>query len=120
MDSSYRKLIQHNGKTIACHDYHGLGGQDYAEAILQNAALIENERFRDRLVLIDATDTVVDKSVMKAYRIIAEKSADALSKTAVFGATGIQQLFITTIANLFRLDVRAFKTKDEALEWLTS
>jgi nitrogen regulatory protein PII len=120
MDSPHRKLLKHNGKTIVLHDYAGLGGQDYADAILKNAEAADADLLEERLVLIDAADTVVDKSVMKAYKIIAKKNAGRLSKTAVIGATGIQKLFITTISNLFRLNVRAFDSRDEAVKWLTS
>ena len=57
---------------------------------------------------------------MKAYKILAGKAHHNLRKTAVIGATGIQQLFITTISTLFKLNVRAFDDKEEALTWLTS
>ncbi len=95
-------------------------GEDYANAILQNMALAEAEQSQDRLVLIDATDTVVNKSVMKAYKVIAGKTSSYLSRTAVIGTTGIQKLFIATISHLFKINVRAFDAKDEALRWLAT
>jgi hypothetical protein len=118
--SQFRKQLTHNGKAITLHDYRGLEGEDYANAILHNMQLAEEEQSQDRLVLIDATDTVVSKEVMKAYKTIAEKTSPKISKTGVIGATGIQQLFVATISNLFKLNVRAFRSKEQALDWLTS
>ena len=101
------------------HNYRDLECREYADAILLNAEVADTDGTQDRLVLIDVTNTVVDKSVMKAYRTIARQTSPRLSKIAVVGATGIQKLFVTTIANLFKLEVRAFDSREEALGWLT-
>lgn len=118
--SQYRRQLEYNGKPIILHDYNGLAGDDYAHAVLENAALAEAEQSLDRLVLIDATNTVVNKEVMKAYRTIAGKTSPRLRKTAVIGTTGIQKLFVSSISTLFKLNVRAFDAKEEALQWLTA
>ena len=118
--TEYRKKVEHNGKTVIAHVYNGLEGDAYAEAILQNAKLAETERSSERLVLIDASNTVVNKNVMKAYKTITRRTAGNLSRTAVIGVVGIQRVFVSTIARLFKLEIRAFDSKEEALKWLTS
>ncbi len=118
--SPYRKQLIHNGQLIILHDYNGLAGDAYADAILQNLKAADADATGERLVLIDAGNTVVNKNVMKAYKTIAGSTAPSLSKTAVIGATGIQKLFISTITNLFKLNIRAFDSKEEAMTWLTS
>ena len=118
--AKYRSTLEYAGKTIVVHHYNGLGCEEYSNAILQNMQLAMTESSVEKLVLIDATDTVVDKSVMKAYKQLAKNTSAKLSKTAVIGATGIQRVFVNTIANLFKLNVRSFSTKEEALAWLTS
>jgi hypothetical protein len=97
-----------------------LDGQDYAGAIVENGTLAETEQLRDRLVLIDATDTVVNKDVIKAYKNIAQRATNSISKIAVIGTTGIQEMFVTTISNQFALDIRGFDSKEDAIDWLTS
>ena len=116
----YRSTLEYAGKTIVVHNYRGLSCEDYSNAIIQNMQLAVENPDDERLVLIDARDTVVDKSVMKAYKAMASRTSPHISRTAVFGATGIQKLFVETIANLFRLNVRLFSSKDQALDWLTS
>jgi hypothetical protein len=115
-----RRKVEHNGKAVVIHDYRGLDGDAYAEAILKNGELAKTERSPERLVLIDARNTIVNKNVMKAYKSIAGSTAGNLSRTAVVGAVGIQKVFISTIAVLFKLEVRAFDAMEDALTWLTS
>ena len=116
----YRSTLEYAGKTVVVHNYRGLGYDEYSNAILQNMQLAMTESTVEKLVLIDATDTVVDKSVMRAYKAMAKNTSAKLSKTAVVGATGIQRMFVNTIANLFKLNVRTFATKEDAIAWLTS
>lgn len=120
MNESRRKMIQHKGKTIAIHDYSGLDNQDYVDAIMENAKLAEEENYPVSLILVDATNTVVSKDVMKVYKSATKKASANISKTAVIGVTGIQQLFIATVATFAKVDVRGFKSKEEALDWLVS
>ena len=44
----------------------------------------------------------------------------SISKSAVIGATGIQKMFVATVPSFAKMEVRAFGSKDEALEWLVS
>ncbi len=116
----YRKLLTYKEKIVFVHDYSNLAGDEYANAILENAKAAGAEKADSRLVLIHATNTVVNKNVMKTYKVLAKKTSSKLSRTAVVGATGIQKVFISTIVKLFKLNVRSFDTRDDALEWLTS
>jgi hypothetical protein len=120
MKAPRRKKIHHRGKAIILHDYTGLANQEYVDAILENSKLAETEDYPVELILVDATDTVVNKDVIKAYKHISKNASARISKSAVIGATEIQKLFITTVSAFSKMDIRAFESKDDALEWLVS
>lgn len=120
METPHRKKVQYGDKTIAVHDYSGLANQDYVDAIMENAKLAEEENYPVGLILVVATDTVVNKDVVKAYKYATKKASASISKSAVVGATGIQKLFINVVATFANVEVRAFDSKDDAVEWLVS
>lgn len=115
-----RQTIEHKGKQIIFHNYAGLERDMYAQAIRHNSAMVHEERQHDRLVLLDVSDTVVNKEVMKAYRQMTDGESKTIKRCAVLGLTGIQTLFIQAIASFAHIEIKPFKSKDDALEWLTS
>jgi len=120
MENPCRKLLKHNGKTVILHDYRNLEGPDYVKAVEFNGEQGKNLDLPERLVLIDVTDSVVDKEVLKAFKRVSRNAASKVSKTAVVGVTGIQKLFIRTISTFSNLDVKSFDTQEDAKNWLTN
>ena len=115
-----RQLIQHNGKTLIIHNYNGLSGQEYVDAIEYNGREGKSLNAGERLILIDVTNSIVDKEVIKAFKRVSHNASTHLSKTAVVGVTGIQKMFIKTVSSFSNLNVQAFGTQEEAIQWLTS
>ena len=120
MENTHRKILQHNGKTVILHDYRGLEGEAYVQAVEYNGNQGKEINLGERLILIDVTDSVVDKQVMSAFKRVSKKASSTVSKTAVVGVSGIQKLFLTTVATFSNLEIRAFDTQENAKKWLTS
>jgi hypothetical protein len=120
MENLHRKLLQHNGKTIILHDYRKLEGEAYVKAVEYNGREGKHIELPQRLIMIDVTDSIVDKAVMKAFKQVSQNASSTISKTAVVGVSGIQKLFISTVATFSKLNIRSFNTQDEAKKWLTS
>ena len=114
-----RQLIQHNGKTIILHDYTGLSGQAYIDAVEYNGRAGELLQLHDRMILMDVTDSIVDKEIMKVFKRVSKKASPNLSKTAVVGATGIQKMFLQTVAAFANLEVKTFDNRNDAVIWLS-
>ena len=115
-----RQFIQHNSKTVICLDYTKLEGQEYINAIRESEMSAGASDINDRLILVDATDSVVDKEVLQALKSLSAKVSDYTDRTAVIGVSGIQMLFMRAISKLTKSKMRPFSNRDEALEWLTS
>lgn len=115
-----RLLIKHNGKTIILHDYTGLSGQAYIDAVEFNGREGEGLETQERLILLDVTDSVVDKEVMKVFKRVSHNASAKLSKTAIVGVTGIQKMFLRAVSTFSSLDIQTFETRDEAIAWLTA
>ena len=114
-----RQFIRHNSQTIIYLDYTYLEGPAYVEAIRQSEQKAEDSDINNRLLLVDATGSVVDKEVMQALKNINSKISQHTKKTAVVGISGIQMLFMRTIAKFTKSKMRPFSDRDEALDWLT-
>ncbi len=120
MENLHRKILQHNGKTIIFHDYRHLEGQTYVQAVEYNGQQVEQAHIPQRLVLIDVTDSVVDKDVFRAFKRVSKSASSTVSKTAVVGVSGIQKLFLNTIAAISKLEIQLFDNQDAAKDWLVS
>ena len=118
--SDRRQLIHHNGKTVIIHNYKGLSGQAYINAVEFNGRAGGVVNLEERLILLDVTDSVVDKEVMKTFKRVSKEASAKVSKTAVVGVAGIQRMFLRTVANFSDLEIRTFDTQAEAIVWLTA
>ena len=114
-----RQFIRHNSKTIICLDYTNLAGKAYIDAIRASEESAGTSDINDRLILVDATDSVVDKEVLQALKSLSAKASEFTDRTAVVGVSGIQMLFMRAIAKLSKSKMRPFSSREEALEWLT-
>jgi hypothetical protein len=119
MRVSRRKTVEVNGKLLIFHDYKGLSGEEYVKAIEENARDADHSSDIERLVLLDVTDSVVDRTVLNAFKRISTKgAARKTSKTAIVGVTGIQYVFVQVIIAFSKLNLRVFDTVEEAQAWL--
>jgi hypothetical protein len=120
MDVTRRSFLTHHNKTIIFNDFSNLESDAFLEVIAAISEMAASESLSHRLVLVDASNAVVDKRVMKALKNMTANSSHKISRTAIFGISGLQLLFMRTISRFAKIDIRPFENKDDALEWLTS
>ena len=120
MGDERRKLIQHKGKTLIFHDYTNLYGDEYVAVIERNAKKADETELSERLVLLDVTDSLVNKRVIATFKRVSKGASTKVSKIAVVGVTTIQRAFVQAIAKFSGTNMKAFETHEQAKDWLTS
>lgn len=118
MENRHRQIIQHRGKTIIIQNYTGLTGRAYIDAIEFNQNAGKTLDINKKRILIDVTDSVVDKDVMKAFKSVSKTASSEISRIAIIGVSGIQRMLLRTVATFSQLQVSSFDNRDKALEWL--
>lgn len=119
MANDRRSLISHNGKFVIFLDHSNLSGPEYVQVVEESAKTAEKHDNSNRLILVDSTNSIMDKDVLKALKKLTSKSGSRIDKTAVLGISGIQQMFLRTISAFSKIKIRPFDSRDKALEWLT-
>jgi flagellar biosynthesis GTPase FlhF len=97
-----------------------LEGAAYLEAISQSVAESQKPGLEERLILVDTTGSVIDREVVKALKQLSAQTPGRISKIAVLGVTGIQRIFLRTVASFSKVNIKPFLNKEDALAWLTT
>lgn len=119
-DGRYQ-VLTHRGKQIYFSDYRGLMGEALAQQIHKNVSLgveLGNRGIRDRLTLVDFTDTIATQEVMDALKESAIKQKSNIKATAVVGVTGMRKHLLGVVNRLTGIGARPFDTLEQAKDWL--
>ena len=120
MTHERRQIIMHRAKPIIYLDHTNLRGAEYVKVIEDSMRMARESDKSNRLILVDSTGSVVDRNVARALKRLTLESSSKISKIAVIGITGIQLIVMRAISNFSKTKIKPFKTREEALEWLTS
>ena len=114
------RWIEYQGHRVLLNDYRGLANQEYTEAIVRRVAEITESGNREILLLLDVTDSYVDKETLHAFKQAGKEVRPYVRKLAVIGVSGVQKFFLPIINQFSNVDARAFNTERAALDWLTT
>ena len=120
MVNERRTILFHNNKTVIFLDHSNLSGAEYVRVVEQSKLMAENSDIANRLIMVDVTGSVVDKAVLRALKSLTAGSAGRISKIALLGTTGLQTFFTQTLSLVSKTNIKPFKNREDALEWLTS
>ena len=120
MTNERRSVIFHNGKYVIFLDHTNLSGSEYVNAVKASTKDAERNDNAKRLILVDSTNSVMDKDVLYELKQLTSNTGTRIDKTAVLGVSGIQQMFLRAVATFSKVNVRPFDSREKALEWLTS
>jgi hypothetical protein len=120
MTKERRSIVMHNNKTVIFLDHSNLSGAEYLSAVEESRQMAENSGITNRLIMVDVTGSVVDKDVLRALKALTTGSSARISKIALLGTSGIQSFFTRTISMVSNTNIRPFRNREDALEWLTS
>ncbi len=113
------KWLTYGNKKILLHDYSHIDEDEYVttlERLTQH--LIENSKNSKLLFVLDVTDTVVSKEVLRTFKKCAVEVRPYVEKTAVVGVTGIQKLFLNIVNSFSSIAAKPFDTLEQAQQWL--
>ena len=113
--------IQHRGKEILYVDFSNMKGDALVALIKQIPAATEN--LSQVLILVDGTDSRGSMESMAAFKdIFTELGQDEQVakrvKAAGIGAGGLGRILFDGLVRLSPIPMRAFGSKEEALDWL--
>lgn len=112
------RWIEHNGKPILLHDYSALSGGKFVDTIKVLTESIVSSNQIDTLLLIDASDSFVDKDVIAEFKKAGTRVKPQVKKIAVVGVNQVQRFFINLINQVSEVDATPFKTIEQAKNWL--
>lgn len=114
----YCRFIEHKGVEILLTDFTGVAGVWYIRAV-KEAVEFTKASGRTRLrVLYDVTGSKVYNGALPTLKQAAADTKHMVFKRAVIGITEVQMVFLRGIAAFTGEDIRAFGTREEALDWL--
>ncbi len=114
-------IITHKNKKICFSNYNSIKPDEYVEQIQKNTLDIIEISKKDEgqaLLLNDVSDTYGSREIVAAFKASAKDVEPFAAKSAIIGVVGIQKVLLNAINSFSSLPIKAFNTKEEALEWL--
>lgn len=115
------KWMECRGKRILYVDFRNLSSQEILPLMKESDDMVVSSPGRV-LYLGNIEDATVSREVMAQLRQYADKSVrKKFEKLAVVGVTGVKKVFFdafVTMLDKSSVQVKSFKTEDEALKWL--
>lgn len=114
-------IFVHKNKTIYFTDYSGMTVSGEIVAIIDEAeAFIKSRNEKDVLYLIDISGSLGSIEVIKRYKEFGKAIKPYIKKDAVIGASISKEAIINMIRNFSNITMKTFKSKEEALDYLTT
>jgi hypothetical protein len=113
-------ILHHKGKQVFLIDV-AHTQPDETVAVLRDAQPhIASQPPKSVLILTDVTDAPFNHASTAAMMDFANKNTPHVAASAVVGADSLRYVILQTIILVTGRNIRACKTRDEALAWLTS
>jgi hypothetical protein len=115
--------IEHEGRRIFYADYSDFRNDSEALRNEMEPAVstIAAEPPRSVLVLVNFEGTIETMANLDVVRKLTARSNHAVIKRALLGVHGVRRIFITTFGNVVKgTSVKAFDSREKALDWLVS
>jgi len=114
------KWITYKEIEILIQDYTGLEGDDIARIMPAMTDQILKSDKKDILNIVDIRDSFGNKAAVNAFIKYSKIIKHLLKKTAALGVTGVKKVLLNSINMVSSVGARAFKSDEEAKEWLIS
>ena len=114
----YQRRLYHLKKKILVHNYTHLSATEFANAIVQNTEETIAADERNLLILFDAREAVIDKSVLTTCIKNAPRVRKYVNKMAIVGVLQMQLPFVEYVSRIGGLQAKVCTSFDEAKEWL--
>jgi hypothetical protein len=110
----------YKGKTIYIIDLSKMQSQQVVPTLQEAQASISSLPAKSALILTDATDAVYNQESSNAIKAFSKYNTPYIKASAVVGADGLRAILLQAVAALTNREIKPFKTRAEALEWLAA
>jgi hypothetical protein len=114
--------ITHKGKNIWFANYSRLRRDEFVQvAIDTHKQFLDDMREappKSGLILADVSESVIDSLAFTTLKNTGVAIAPFVRKTAILGVNGVKQAFLNMAILFTGLNMRAFQSRQDALDWL--
>jgi hypothetical protein len=114
------KFIKHKGHVIYFIDFSHCKEKEMLMLLDMIRADIARHEKGSMLTLADFTGAEIDKAVATRIKEVLTLDRPYVKRSAFFGTESLPQVFYEHFKNFSRRELPAFKTREEAMDWLTS
>jgi len=119
MEEERVRFITYKGKKILLEDFSDMTDQDELVSLIRKGAqLTRQQPPKSALVLVDMTHTRYDSRSSQEAKETVKGNTPFIKGSALAGITGIMEIIVRAINAFAGREVKTFRTRDEALEWL--
>ena len=114
------RFITHHGKRVLLIDHSHSTPEELRRTMDEVERIIAAEPADSVLTLSDFTGTGFDKRAADRMKVVAAKDRPHVHRAAFVGGESIPEVYFHNLESFSARQFPNFKTREEALEWLTS
>jgi len=114
------RFITHRGKRVLLIDHTGSTPEEMKRTMDEVEHVVASEPPDSLLTLSDFTGTAFDKAAADHMKVVAAKDRPHVHRAAVVGAESMPDVYFRNLESFSARHFPKFKTREEALDWLTS
>jgi len=114
------RFIKHKGQAIFLIDYSHCGSKEVLFLLEQVRAIIARHAHGSMLTLVDLTGAEIDKKVITRMKEVATLDRPFVKRSAFIGTESMPHVFYESIKSFSQREFPAFKTREEAMDWLVA
>jgi hypothetical protein len=120
VSSTRIQFVVHKGKRILVVDFSRCSATEVAEVARAVPEVVTAQPRDSVLILADYTGASLDHEAMQVLKETAVFDKPYVKKSAWIGVENLPPVFADAMKNFSRREFPAFKTRQEALEWLAA
>ena len=114
------RFIKHNGHAIFLIDFSHCREKEILLLLEQVRAIVARHAKGTLLTLGDFTDAEVDRKVATRLKEVLTLDRPYVKRSAFIGVESVPHVFYENAKSFSQRDIPAFKTREEAMDWLVS
>ncbi len=114
------RFITHRGKRVLFIDHTGSTPQEMQRTMDEVERIVTSEPPDSLLTLSDFTGAQFDRQAADRMKVVAAKDRPHVRRAAVVSAENIPDVYFRNLESFSARRFPKFKTREEALDWLTN
>ena len=114
------RFVTHRGKRVLLIDHTGATSDEMRSTMDEVENIVTSEPPNSLLTLSDFTGAQFDKTLADRMKVVAAKDRPHVRRAALVGAESMPDVYFRNLESFSARHFPKFKTREEALDWLTS